>query len=421
MLNINDDIKIGVIGLGYVGLPLACLFANNYHTVGYDINKQKVADLQQGNNTEDPSVNEQLGLALQGKLTITTDSSKLKSCNLYVVAVPTPVNKDNEPNIGYLLNATRSVGALLSKGNVVVYESTVYPGLTEDVCAPLLETTSKLKLNKDFYVGFSPERINPSDPLHTVENIRKVTSGSTPEAAEFIDQIYNSVLKNGTFKAKSIRIAEACKIMENCQRDVLIAFFNEFRMVFNNMGIDVNDVSQAASTKWNFIEAKPGLVGGHCIAVDPYYMISKSQQVGIVPQLLQTARKINEGMAHWLADNVEQWFTERNLRKVQGRILILGFSFKPDCSDIRNTKVADLYNDLNRRGFHASVYDPLVNTDEVMEKYGIHVCSDPSPLNGKYQAVVIGTHHTAFSKLNFDKLIEKNGFVCDINGLVKGK
>ena len=297
MNNKSFEFKIGVIGLGYVGTPLACLFSKKYDTWGYDINAAKVAKLARKQGAED----RMLSKALERGLKLTCDISDLKGCNVYIIAVPTPVNKSNKPDISCVRNATTAVGKILKPGDIVVYESTVYPGLTEEVCAPLLASTSGLKLNDNFFVGFSPERINPGDTVHTIENIVKVTSGSTPEAAEIIDNLYSSVLTHGTHKAKSIKIAEACKLMENCQRDVQIAFFNEMEKIFDKMNISIEDVTEAASTKWNFVPATPGLVGGHCIAVDPYYLINKAQEVDVVPSLLSTAREVNEQMAVWMA------------------------------------------------------------------------------------------------------------------------
>lgn len=422
MLSLNKETKIGILGMGYVGLPLACLFAEKYTTVGYDINQVKIARLISGGNEAEESADCHVRDALaKGLLTLTADVSLLEDCDVYIVAVPTPVSKSNEPNIGFVLNATRTVGELLGRDNVVIYESTVYPGLTEDVCVPLLEQVSGLEYNKDFYVGFSPERINPGDKCHTVDKILKVTSGSTPEAADMIDRLYGSVLENGTFKAKSIKVAEACKIMENCERDVLIAFFNECRMIFDKMGIDIRDVTAAAATKWNFVTARPGLVGGHCIAVDPYYLISKAHEIGSDSVLLSSARQVNEETPHWMARDIDKAIVGSGVQPSTAKVLVLGFAFKPDCADIRNSKVGVLVNDLNRKGYHLTVYDPFVDTEAVLRDYGVRVTADPAVLSSSYQAVVIGTAHSVFKKMDKRKFLKGHGFVCDIYGVQEVK
>ena len=414
MINKSFEFKIGVIGLGYVGTPLACLFSKKYDTLGYDINAAKVAKLSSG-----AVDNKQLSKAMEQGLRLTSNIDDLKDRNVYIIAVPTPVNKSNKPDISCVRNATTAVGKILKEGDIVVYESTVYPGLTEEVCAPLLAATSGLKLNQSFYVGFSPERINPGDTVHTIENIVKVTSGSTPEAAEIIDSLYASVLTHGTHKAKSIKIAEACKLMENCQRDVQIAFFNEMEKIFDKMNINIEEVTAAASTKWNFVPATPGLVGGHCIAVDPYYLINKAQEVDVVPSLLSTAREVNEQMAVWMAGKIKSASEQRKFNAPDTKVLILGFSFKPDSDDIRNTKVADLYINLVGAGYKTCLYDPLVDVEEVKEEYGINVTNDPKVLDNVYDIVVIGTHHKVFDSIDLKKVIAEKGFLCDIYGIHK--
>lgn len=415
MNNKSFEFKIGVIGLGYVGTPLACLFSKKYDTWGYDINAAKVDKLARKQGAEE----KMLSKALERGLKLTSDINNLKCCNVYIIAVPTPVNKSNKPDISCVRNATTAVGKILKQGDIVVYESTVYPGLTEEVCAPLLASTSGLKLNDNFFVGFSPERINPGDTVHTIENIVKVTSGSTPEAAEIIDNLYSSVLTHGTHKAKSIRIAEACKLMENCQRDVQIAFFNEMEKIFDKMNISIEDVTEAASTKWNFVPATPGLVGGHCIAVDPYYLINKAQEIDVVPSLLSTAREVNEQMAVWMAGKIKSASDFRKFKAPETKVLILGFSFKPDSDDIRNTKVADLYINLVGTGYKTILYDPLVDKEEVKNEYGIHVEDDAKVLDNVYDIVVIGTHHKIFDNINMNKLLSAKGFMCDIYGIHK--
>ncbi len=409
----HEEFKVGVVGLGYVGLPLACLYAKKYDTIGYDINRNKVERLVNVRISGDKT----LARALAQGLRLTSDISELKDCNVYIVAVPTPVHEDHKPDTSCVCDATTAIARLLKEGDIVIYESTVYPGLTEEVCAPLLEKVSGLKYNRDFFIGFSPERINPGDTVHTIENITKVTSGSTPEVAEIIDSLYNSVLTNGTYKAPDIRTAEACKIMENCQRDVLIAFFNEFRRIFDKMGIDVSEVTRAAATKWNFIQATPGLVGGHCIAVDPYYMIAKAKESGITPSLLATAREVNEGMSHWLADKIKEHTERRGMDLATTRVLILGFSFKPNSDDIRNTKVADLYRHLAGMGYPVTVYDPLVDVNKIEREYGIRVTASPDVIDSRYDVVVIGACHNVFDSIDFGKLTTDKGVVCDINGI----
>ena len=407
------EFNVGIIGLGYVGLPLACLFAKKYNTVGYDINPAKIKDLE-NLNTSDKKI---LSKALSQGLTLTSDIKDIKNCNIYIIAVPTPVSNDNMPDVSCVHSATKEVAGILKKGDIVIYESTVYPGLTEEVCAPMLQKISGLIYNEDFYVGFSPERINPGDTVHTIENITKVTSGSTPEAAEIIDNLYNSVLTHGTYKAPDMRTAEASKIMENCQRDVQIAFFNEFERIFDKMGIKLSEVTKAAATKWNFIPAYPGLVGGHCIAVDPYYMIAKAKEEGIAPSLLATARTVNETMSQWLANKIKTNASRRNFKPEETKLLILGFSFKPDSDDIRNTKVADLYKELCGMGFKTLIYDPIVNTEEVKKDYNITVENDINALGDEFDIVVIGTRHKIFDRLDKKAMLSKNGFVCGMEGV----
>lgn len=409
------EFNVGIIGLGYVGLPLACLFSKKYKTVGYDISRQKIEDLKE---LKTPEKNK-LAKAFANGLAITSDTNDIKDCNVYIIAVPTPVNGNNVPDTSCIDNATKTVGKLLKKDDIVIYESTVYPGLTEDVCAPTLQQVSGLQYNRDFFVGFSPERINPGDKVHTIENITKVTSGSTPEAAEIIDSLYNSVLTNGTYKAPDIRTAEASKIMENCQRDVIIAFFNEFERIFEKMGIRLSEVTKAAATKWNFMPASPGLVGGHCIAVDPYYMIAKAKEEGIMPSLLATAREVNETMSKWLVEKVRVNAERRKLKPADTKLLILGFSFKPDSDDIRNTKVANVYTQLKSMGYSIEIYDPLVNTEKVEKEYGISVSHDKAVLDEKYNAIVIGTRHKIFDNIDKRAILTGNGFVCDVEGVYK--
>ena len=407
------EFKVAIVGLGYVGMPLACLFSKKYDTIGYDINPTKIAMLENVKISEDKT----LARALAQGLRLTSNVADLKECNVYIIAVPTPVDENHKPDTSCVRNATVAIANLLKEGDIVIYESTVYPGLTEEVCAPLLEKTSGLKYNHDFFLGFSPERINPGDTVHTIENITKVTSGSTPEVAEIIDSLYNSVLTNGTYKAPNMRVAEACKIMENCQRDVMIAFFNEFQRIFDRMGIDLAEVTRAASTKWNFIPADPGLVGGHCIAVDPYYMIAKAKEAGVMPTLLATAREENETMSKWLADKIKANTELRRMDTTMANVLILGFSFKPDSDDIRNTKVADLYRHLVDMGYPVTIYDPLVDVAKVEREYHIPVTGEQRVLVNNYDVVVVGTRHRIFKNINVKQVLTDNGFVCDIAGV----
>lgn len=352
------DIKIAVIGLGYVGLPLARLFSTKFQTIGYDLNQQRVKALMEGHDATMEVADELLQEAINTHgFKCTSDIEDIKDCNFYVVAVPTPVDSNNRPDLKPLQGASETVGKVIGKGDIVVYESTVYPGVTEEECLPVVEKVSGLTFNKDFFAGYSPERINPGDKLHTVEKIKKVTSGSTPEVADLIDSVYNAVLTNGTHKAPSIKVAEASKIIENSQRDVNIAFMNELAKIFNAMGIDTNDVIEAAASKWNFIKLKPGLVGGHCISVDPYYLIQKAQVYGVLPRIMFAARRLNDGMGAYVANQVIKTMNKKGVMVKDARILLLGMTFKENCPDIRNTKVADIYAtlkdcDINRWDIH---------------------------------------------------------------------
>ena len=360
------DTKIGVIGLGYVGLPLARLFSTKFPTVGFDMNQRRVDALMAGHDAtlevSDDLLQEAIG---KHGFVCTTDLEKIRDCNFYVVAVPTPVDENNRPDLAPLQGASETVGKVISKGDVVVYESTVYPGVTEEECLPVVERVSGLKFNKDFFAGYSPERINPGDKLHTVEKIQKVTSGSTPEVADYVDSVYNAVLVNGTHKAPSIRVAEASKIIENSQRDVNIAFMNELAKIFNAMGIDTHDVIDAAATKWNFIKLSPGLVGGHCISVDPYYLIQKAQVYGVLPRVMYNARRLNDGMGAYVANQTVKCMNKKGVMVKDAKILILGITFKENCPDIRNTKVVDIYHTLQEYTDNITVCDPWAASDRV--------------------------------------------------------
>lgn len=366
--------KLCVIGLGYVGLPLARLFSTKYKTIGFDRNHNRVAEIMSGHDSTMELDERLLKEAIEKNgFLCTSDSEKIKECNIYIVAVPTPVDENNRPDLTPLIGASRTVGQVISPGDIVIYESTVYPGVTEEECIPIIEAESGLTYNKDFYAGYSPERINPGDKEHTVEKIKKVTSGSTPQVAEIVDNLYNSVLINGTHKAPSIRVAEASKIIENSQRDVNIAFMNELAKIFNAMGIDTRDVLEAASSKWNFIKMSPGLVGGHCISVDPYYLIQKAQVYGVLPRIMTSARRLNDGMGAYVAEQTIKCMNKKGVLVKDSRILILGITFKENCPDTRNTKVLDIYHTLSEYTRNITIYDPWANPDSVAREYGLTI------------------------------------------------
>src|SRR5574344_2835833 len=370
------DIKICVIGLGYVGLPLARLFSTKYQTLGFDLNQERVNVLMQGHDATLEVSDELLSSALENGFKCTSSIEDIRKCNFYVVAVPTPVDVNNRPDLQPLESASKVVGEVISKNDIVVYESTVYPGVTEEVCLPVVEKTSGLKFNEDFFAGYSPDRINPGDQEHTVATIKKVTSGPTPDIAEAVDCVYRSVLVNGTHKAPSIRVAEASKIIENSQRDVNIAFMNELAKIFNAMGIDTRDVLEAASSKWNFIKMSPGLVGGHCISVDPYYLIQKAQVYGVLPRLMTDARRLNDNMGEYVANRVIKLMNYKGVMVKDAKVLILGITFKENCPDIRNTKVVDIYHTLKEYTNHITVYDPWAYEDAVKRNYDINIEKD---------------------------------------------
>lgn len=410
------EIKIAVIGLGYVGLPLARLFSTKYKTVGFDMNQKRVDALMEGHDATLEVSDELLQDAINNHgFVCTTDLEKIRECNFYVVAVPTPVDVNNRPDLRPLWGASETVGKVISKGDIVVYESTVYPGVTEEECLPVVERVSGLKFNVDFYAGYSPERINPGDKLHTVEKIKKVTSGSTPEIADIVDGVYNSVLVNGTHKAPSIKVAEASKIIENSQRDVNIAFMNELAKIFNAMGIDTRDVIEAASTKWNFIKLSPGLVGGHCISVDPYYLIQKAQVYGVLPRVMFAARRLNDGMGNYVAEQTIKCMNKKGLLVKDAKILILGITFKENCPDIRNTKVVDIYTSLEEYTKNVTVYDPWANKESVKREYGVDIVSE-LPTGEKFDAVILAVAHNQFKELDVKSLVVENGVVYDVKG-----
>ena len=416
-----SDVRICVIGLGYVGLPLARLFSTKFPTVGFDLNQNRVDALMTGHDDTLEVSDELLQGALANGFVCTTDLDKIRGCNFYVVAVPTPVDENNRPDLKPLWGASETVGKVISKGDVVVYESTVYPGVTEEECLPVVERVSGLRFNVDFFAGYSPERINPGDKEHTVEKIRKVTSGSTPEVADLVDAVYNSVLVNGTHKASSIKVAEASKIIENSQRDVNIAFMNELAKIFNAMGIDTTEVIEAASSKWNFIKLKPGLVGGHCISVDPYYLIQKAQVYGVLPRVMFSARRLNDGMGAYVANQTIKCMNKKGVLVKDSKILLLGITFKENCPDIRNTKVVDIYHTLEEYTKNITVYDPWANAEHVKHEYGIALTDKKyEELKGQFDALILCVAHDEFKDKNVRELLkdEGTGVVYDVKSVL---
>lgn len=418
----KKNIKIAVIGLGYVGLPLARLFSTKYKTIGFDMNQARVDALMSGHDATLEVADDLLQEAIRKNgFKCTTNLDEIKDCNFYVVAVPTPVDNNNRPDLTPLISASTTVGKVISKGDIVVYESTVYPGVTEEECLPVVEKVSGLKFNEDFFAGYSPERINPGDKQHTVEKIKKVTSGSTPEIADIVDSIYNSVLVNGTHKAPSIKVAEASKIIENSQRDVNIAFMNELAKIFNAMGIDTHDAIDAAASKWNFIKLSPGLVGGHCISVDPYYLIQKAQVYGVLPRVMSNARRLNDGMGAYVANQTIKLMNKKGVMVKDANILILGITFKENCPDVRNTKVVDIYQTLLEYSNNIRVYDPWANPEIVKKHYNIHIQQDLTQVEDtKYDAVILAVSHKEFLNMDIRSLLKnkETGVVYDVKGVL---
>ncbi len=418
-----NNIKIAIIGLGYVGLPLARLFATKYPVIGFDINTDRIQELQKGHDSTLEVADDVLQDVLQASaqmeigLFCTDVLENIADCNYYIVTVPTPVDRTNRPILTPLYKASETVGQVLKKGDTVIYESTVYPGVTEDECIPVLENVSGLIYNKDFYAGYSPERINPGDKEHTVEKILKVTSGSTPEVGKKVDALYASVITAGTHLAPSIKVAEAAKVIENSQRDINIAFVNELAKIFNLMGIDTHQVLEAASTKWNFLPFKPGLVGGHCIGVDPYYLAQKAQEYGYHPEIILAGRRMNDTMGKYVASEVIKLMVNRDIRIKGSSILVLGITFKENCPDVRNTKAVDVIHNLKSYGTDTTIYDPWASAKEVEHEYGLQVTN--SLPQEKFDAIVLTVAHTEFLDLDLKRMLTADGVIYDVKGMLK--
>ena len=417
--NITEKIKIAVIGLGYVGLPLARLFSTKFRTIGYDMNPARVESLKNGHDSTLEVDDSKLQEALEsGRLACTSDMDDIRGCNFYVVAVPTPVDVNNNPDLSPLIGASETVGSVIKKGDTVVYESTVYPGVTEEECIPRIEKVSGLRLNEDFFAGYSPERVNPGDKLHTVENIRKITSGSTPETADLVDRVYGEVLENGTYKASSIKVAEAAKVIENSQRDINIAFVNELSKIFSLMGIDTLEVLDAAATKWNFIKMNPGLVGGHCISVDPYYLAQCAQRHGYNPEIILAGRRVNDSMGAYVANQTVKLMLKKGIQVLKSKVIIMGFTFKENCPDVRNTKIIDIYRSLEEYNVDLTVYDPWASRDIVKKVYGIDIVNElPSE---KFDAAIVAVAHGQFRRheVDFDALLNPVHVIYDVKGIL---
>ncbi len=413
----TENIIIGVIGLGYVGLPLAVEFGKSIDTIGFDINQERIEELEKGHDRTLEVEDENLKLAIRLKYTSKLDD--LKQCNYYIVTVPTPIDKNKRPDLTPLVKASETVGKVLSKDDIVIYESTVYPGATEEECVPVLEKFSGLKYNTDFYCGYSPERINPGDKVHTFTTIKKVTAGSTPEIGEKVDELYKKVVKAGTHLASSIRVAEAAKVIENSQRDINIAFVNELAVIFNKMGIDTLEVLEAAGTKWNFLPFRPGLVGGHCIGVDPYYLTHKAQEIGYNPEIILAGRRLNDNMGSFVAGQIVKRMIKKGHRIAGSKALVLGITFKENCPDIRNSRVIDIIEELQEFGVKVDTFDPWADAAEVKEEYGIDLISENAlKANGTYDAVVLAVAHNDFKDFDFNALKGANSIVYDVKGIL---
>ena len=418
----KEKIKIAIIGLGYVGLPLARLFAVKYPVVGFDIHKNRVTELKKGIDRTMEVENELLQEVLvdtsssNNGLFCSTSIRDISDCNYYVVTVPTPVDKNNKPDLTPLIKASETVGKVLKPHDIVIYESTVYPGATEEICIPVLEEISGLTFNKDFFVGYSPERINPGDKEHTVEKILKVTSGSTPKIGQQVNSLYASVITAGTHLAPTIKVAEAAKVIENSQRDINIAFVNELAKIFNLLNIDTQAVLEAAGTKWNFLPFKPGLVGGHCISVDPYYLAQKAQEIGYNPEIILAGRRMNDSMGQYIASEVIKLFVKNDVQIKGARVLVLGITFKENCPDVRNTRVIDVVQNLKEFSSEVTVFDPWANPVEVKQEYNIETLKNMP--QEKFDGIVLAVAHSAFLKIDFNKFLNKNGIIYDVKGVL---
>lgn len=411
------DKRVAVIGLGYVGLPLAVEFGRKYKTIGFDINGHRISELNKFVDSTLEVDNDYLKETLNsGLFKVSQQVSDLQNCNVFIITVPTPTDKNNRPVLTPLLKASETVGSVLKAGDIVIYESTVYPGVTEDECVPVLERVSNLKFNDDFFVGYSPERINPGDKQHTITKILKVTSGSTPEAAETIDQLYNSIIKAGTFRASSIKVAEAAKVIENSQRDINIAFVNELSMIFTLIGINTNEVLEAAGTKWNFLKFKPGLVGGHCIGVDPYYLAQKAQEVGYHPEIILAGRRLNDQMGKYVATETIKLMIRKDIQVKGSSILVLGFTFKENCPDVRNTKVIDIIRELESYHVNFLVVDPWAKPSDVRKEYQIEI-SQSIP-EQKFDAIILAVGHNEFTDIDIRNMLKDNSVLYDVKGLL---
>ena len=416
----EKEIKIAVIGLGYVGLPLARLFSTKYKTVGFDMSQRRVDALMAGHDATLEVSDELLQSAIANGFTCTANIDDIKDCNFYVVAVPTPVDRDNKPDLTPLYGASETIGRVIAPGDIVVYESTVYPGVTEDECIPVVEKVSGLKYNVDFFAGYSPERINPGDKLHTVEKIKKVTSGSTPEIGQIVDQVYSSVITAGTHLAPTIKVAEAAKVIENSQRDINIAFVNELSKIFNLMGIDTQAVLEAAGTKWNFLPFRPGLVGGHCIGVDPYYLAMCAQRFGYNPEIILAGRRMNDGMGNYVATQTVKLMVKKGINVSHSKIAIFGFTFKENCPDVRNTKVIDIYNSLKEYGIDITVYDPWANVAVAQHEYGIEPVNTLDPEH-QFDAVIMAVAHNEFKSIDINAFLKEQSVVYDVKWIINDK
>jgi len=419
----KENPTIAIIGLGYVGLPLAVAFAKKYPIIGFDINQDRIAQLNEGTDhtleVSSDELNEVLSLSGNTGLKVSANPEDIKEASVFIVTVPTPTNKYNQPVLTPLQKASETVAKVLKEGDVVIYESTVYPGVTEDICVPILEEVSGLTFNKDFYAGYSPERINPGDKEHTVTKILKVTSGSTPEAATYIDSLYASVITAGTHLAPSIKVAEAAKVIENSQRDINIAFVNELSKIFRLLDIDTQDVLEAAGTKWNFLKFTPGLVGGHCIGVDPYYLAQKAMEEGYNPEIILAGRRMNDGMGQYVASEVVKLMIKKDCKVKNGNVLVLGITFKENCPDIRNSKVIDVIEELNKYNLNVDVYDPWADPSEVKHEFGLSLKSKEEQLQANYDAIVLTVSHTAFNDFDIDSYSASPSVIFDVKAFYK--